>query len=263
VYLEPGESGTLAMPVRNEGDGAASGVSVTVASSDPQVTITPRSRSYGLVEAGATVSRDFAIALAPEYPLGKRFRVSVRVTFAGVLSPTTATRVVGTGQPAASPTPFAFTGPPVPIPDNAAAGASVTIPVTGIGYAAGLTFSIDGATCSSTAGATGVGIDHTFVSDLAGTLTAPDGRTATLFNGSGGSGNNLCQVVFDDAAAQPFASVTAGLNPFTGRWRPATPLDPFLDAPVTGDWTFTVVDDAPRDTGSIRSVSLHVTGFVP
>ena len=51
-------------------------------------------------------------------------------------------------------------------------------------------------------------------------------------------------------------------NPFTGTWRPESPLDPFLDAPVTGTWTFKVVDAAPRDTGSIRAVSLHVTGFV-
>jgi subtilisin-like proprotein convertase family protein len=263
TYLEPGESGTLTLPVRNEGDGTAGGVSVTVTTPDPQVTITPRARSYGDVAAGETRTRDYAVALAPAYPLGKRFRLSVRVTFAGILSPTTAQLVVATGQEAATPTTFSYAGEPVPIPDNSPAGASVAIPVTGIGYAAKLRFSVDGTTCSSATGATTVGLDHPFVSDLVGTLTGPDGRTATLFNRRGGSGNNLCKTVFDDAATRPFASVVVADNPFTGTWRPETPLDPFLDAPVTGTWTFKAVDAAPRDTGSIRAVTLHVTGFVP
>jgi subtilisin-like proprotein convertase family protein len=262
AFLEPGESGTLTVPATNEGDGAASGVSVTVSTSEPGVTITPRSRSYGIIEAGATVTRDYAIALAADYPLGKRIRLTVRVTFAGILSPTTASPIVTTGQPAAAPTDFAYAGPPVAIPDNDPAGASVTIPVAGIGYAAKLTFSIDGTTCTATAGATTVGLDHTFVGDLVGRLTGPDGRTARLMNGNGSSGNNLCQVVFDDAAPQPFASVVAANAPFTGRWRPFEPLDPFLDAPVTGTWTFHVTDTLPRDTGSIRAVTLHVTGYI-
>ena len=93
-------------------------------------------------------------------------------------------------------------------------------------------------------GATTVGLDHTFVSDLTGTLTAPGGATATLFAGSGGGGNNLCKVVFDDAAAAPFTSVLSSQAPFTGSWRPDDPLDPLLASAVEGDWTLKVVDDA-------------------
>jgi hypothetical protein len=261
-FLELGESGTLTLPVTNEGDGTASGVSVTVSTSEPGVTITPRARSYGTIEAGATVTREYEIALAADYPLGKRVRLAVRVTFAGVLSPTTAAPVVTTGQPAAAPTPFTYAGAAVAIPDDDDAGASVTIPVDGVGYAAKLTFSMDGTDCTTAAGATTVGLDHTFVGDLVGTLIAPDERIARLFNRHGSSGNNLCQVLFDDAAALPFASVTASSAPFTGSWRPVDPLDPFLDATVDGDWTFHVVDAAPRDTGSIRTVTLYVTEFV-
>ena len=68
--------------------------------------------------------------------------------------------------------------------------------------------------------------------------------------------------MFDDSAARSFASVTSTLAPFTGTWRPADPLDALLSAPVDGDWTFKVIDAATRDTGSIRAVSLHITGFV-
>jgi len=262
AFVEPGETATVALPATNVGDGTATGVSVTATTADPQVRLTPRARSYGNIAAGATKSRSFRLALPADYPLGKRIPVSVRVTFAGVLSPTATTVTIPTGEPAATPTTFAYTGPPVPIPDVSATGASVSIPVTGIGHAARLTFSIDGTACSATAGSTTVGLDHTFVGDLTGTLTGPGGATATLFARSGAGGNNLCQVVFDDSAAAPFASVTSTLAPFTGTWRPAESLDALLSAPVDGDWTFTVVDAARLDIGSIRSVSLHITGFV-
>jgi subtilisin-like proprotein convertase family protein len=185
----------------------------------------------------------------------------VRVTFAGVLSPTSDTVIVKTGQPSTAVTTFAYAGAPLPIPDANTAGASATIPVTGFGYANALTFSIDGTTCSTTAGSTTVGLDHTFVGDLTGTLTAPGGQSATLFSGTGAGGNNLCQVVFDDAATTPFSSLLSTRAPFTGTWRPNDALDPLLASSADGDWTFHVVDAAARDTGSIRAVSLHLKGF--
>jgi hypothetical protein len=36
---------------------------------------------------------------------------------------------------------------------------------------------------------------------------------------------------------------------------------PAVAGPVDGDWTLKVVDGAARDTGAIRAVSLHLTGF--
>ncbi|HEX5619516.1 MAG TPA: proprotein convertase P-domain-containing protein, partial [Solirubrobacteraceae bacterium] len=140
-------------------------------------------------------------------------------------------------------------------------GASVTIPVSGVGDADTGTVSIDGTACSTTTGSTTVGLDHTFVSDLTATLTAPGGRSATLFARDGGTANNLCQVVFDDQATTPFDGVLASRAPFTGTWRPDDALDSLLMDSVDGDWTVKVVDAAVRDTGSIRAVSLHLTGF--
>lgn len=261
AYLEPGESGTLRLPVTNVGDGTATGISVTVTSSDPQITITPRSRPYGDLPAGATTSRDFTLALDEDYPLGKRARITARVTFAGVLSPTTETFALPTGQPATTARRFAYAGERVPIPDNSALGASVTIPVSGAGYASKITFAVDGTECNETPQSPTVGIDHTFVGDLTGTLTSPAGTAVTLFARSGGTGENICQAVFDDAGPRPFSSVTSAEDPFTGTWRPAQPLESLLEASTDGDWTFKVLDSAPADTGSIRAVSLSITGF--
>ena len=262
-YLEPGETADLGVPVINAGDGTATGINVTVSTTDAQVTITPRARSYGNLAAGATRTRAFRIALAPDFPNGRRFSLAVRVTFAGRLSPTSATFPMATGEPAPDPTVFAYAGAPLPIPDDDDNGVSVTIPVGGIGYASKVRFSIDGTTCTTTVPSTTVGIEHTFVGDLVGTLTAPSGRSVTLMERDGSGGNNLCQVVFDDAAPRSFSTAATGNNPFTGSWRPnAGRLEDFLLEPVDGDWTFKVADVVSRDTGTLRAVSLRINGFV-
>jgi len=254
AFLEPGETASLALPVTNVGDGTATGVSVRASS--PDAPVTPRNQSYGDLAAGTTRTRTYSVTLPDDYVLGKPIALNVRVSFAGAYSPTTATFSIPTGQPADEPTTFAYTGPPVPIPDDDDAGVSVSLPVDMTGYAAKLTFSIDGSDCSS---AEGSGIDHTYVGDLVGTLTSPSGATAILFSHEGGGGDDLCQVVFDDAAEDPFSD--ANTAPFTGTWRPQDPLAGLMNAPVAGTWKFTAADTAAVDTGSIRAVSLHITGY--
>ncbi|MEV4422237.1 S8 family serine peptidase, partial [Patulibacter sp. NPDC049589] len=175
AYLEPGEQATVALPAENVGDGTATGVNVVVDSDDPRATVTPRAASYGNIAAGASRSRNYRLTLAADYPLGRPVTLSVRTSFAGILSPTTSTVVVPTGQPSTAVSDFAYSGTPVPIPDNDPTGATATVDVSGVGYASSLTFSIDGTECSTTIGSTTVGIDHTFVADLTATLTAPDG----------------------------------------------------------------------------------------
>ena len=263
AFLEPGEQATLGMPAVNVGDGTATGVSVVLTTNDARATITPHAQSYGNIAAGATKTKNYTLALAADYPLGKPVTISARITFAGLLSPTDSSVVVPTGQPSTTAQTFAYAGAPVPIPDADATGASATVDVAGVGFASGLTFSIDGTTCTADAGSTTVGLDHTFASDLIGTLTAPDGTTATLFSRNGGSGNNFCQVVFDDAATRSFSTATASNAPFTGTWKPIGSLAGLRTAPVDGTWTFHVVDAAGADIGSIRAFSLHVTGFEP
>jgi subtilisin-like proprotein convertase family protein len=262
-FFEPGEQATMSLPVTNIGDGRATGVSVVVGTSDVGVTVRPPAHAYGGVAPGVTKSKDFTLALATTYPVGRPIRLSVKVTFAGVLSPTTKTLVIPTGQPSATVQTFAYAGSPVPVPDADPTGASATVTVSGVGYASALTFSIDGTACSTDRGSTTVGLDHTFVSDLVGTLTGPDGTTASLFTRIGGSGTNMCQVVFDDGATTPISSARSFDAPFTGTWRPNSPLAALLSAPVDGTWTFHVVDVAALDSGTIRAFSLHINGFEP
>jgi subtilisin-like proprotein convertase family protein len=262
AFLEPGETATLRIPATNSGDGGATGISAVVTSPDADVTVAPRTRSYGDLPPGATIARDFTVTLADDHRLGKPIAIAVRLTFAGALSPTQASFKVGVGEPASTPVTFAYTGPAVPIPDASALGASVPIAVTGVGFGSKLTFSIDGTECSEDPTSTTVGVNHSYVGDLTGTLTSPAGKTAVLFQRRGATGENLCQVVFDDTAARPFSSVTATDDPFTGTWRPQEPLSTLLEDDVDGTWTFKVTDGAASDTGSIRAFTLSLTGFV-
>lgn len=262
VSLDPGESGTISLPVSNVGDGTASSTSLVLTTATPGVVITPRSRSYGDIPRRDTVVRDFKVTVPATHEVGVPILFSTRVSFVGLQSPKTSTFTVDIGEASTETVTFAYTGAPVPIPDNSTLGASVQIPVSGIGRASKLSFSIGGTVCNTTTGSTTVGLDHTFVGDLVGTLTSPTGVTATVFNRNGSNGRNLCQVVFDDAAANPFSSVTPAIAPFTGTWRPTTPLAALRGAPVDGTWTFFVRDAAGADVGSIRSVSLGINGYV-
>jgi subtilisin-like proprotein convertase family protein len=262
TFLEPGEQASVAFPAVNTGDGTATGVNVVLTTDDSRATITPRAQNYGNIRAGETKTKNYTLTLAADYPNGRPVGINARITFAGVLSPTTAQRKISVGQPSTTVQTFAYAGAPVPIPDANPAGASATVSVSGVGFASGLTFSIDGTTCTADVGATTVGLDHTFVSDLTGTLTAPDGSTATLFSRNGGSGNNFCQVVFDDAAANSITTILSTQAPYTGTYRPVSPLSALRGGSVDGTWTFHVIDGAGADVGSIRAFSLHITGFV-
>jgi subtilisin-like proprotein convertase family protein len=167
------------------------------------------------------------------------------------------------GQPSTEPVQAFYTGPPVVIPDNDPAGVSVPLTLNGVGaVSGGVTFSIDGTACTATADSTTVGVNHTFVGDLTGTLTAPDGTSVRLFERTGGSGNNLCQALFVDTATRSIQTAASTDNPYTGQWRPAQPLTGFQGTQADGTWMFTVADLAAIDTGSIRSVSMTVQGYL-
>jgi subtilisin-like proprotein convertase family protein len=261
AFIDPGDVATVTLPVTNRGDGIAASTSVVLTSPTAGVTIAPRSKFYGTIDKGQTGSNNFTLTVPANHPLGQPVLLDAKVTFAGSTSPTTARFPVSIGQPSTVVHDFAYAGAPVAIPDNDPTGVTFPIEVSGIGPASRVTFSVDGTTCTNTQGATTVGIDHSFVGDLVGTLRSPTGATATLFANSGSNGNNLCKVVFDDRATAPFKGISGDLAPYTGTWRPETAFSNVLGA-ADGTWMLHVRDTAGADTGSVRAFALHVSGFV-
>ncbi|WP_236788142.1 S8 family serine peptidase [Amycolatopsis sp. GM8] len=260
--LDPGDVATVRLPVHNDGDGTAVSTSVVLTSPTPGVTIAPRSKSYGTISPGQTGINEFTLTVPATQELGQPVVLDAKVTFAGAYSPSTTSFSVPVGTPSPVVRDFAYTGPPVAIPDNSPIGASVPITVSGVGRASRVTFSVDGTACSTDAASTTVGLNHSYVGDLVGTLTSPTGLSATVFQRNGASGHNMCQVVFDDSASTPITSAFGTAAPFTGTWRPISPLGALTGAPADGMWTFKVADVAGADTGSIRAVSLHINGYV-
>jgi subtilisin-like proprotein convertase family protein len=263
AFLEPGESASVAIPVTNEGDAAAASTRVQLTTTTPGVTITPTVQNYGRILVGATTtSAPFTLTLAPTYEAGAPVDLHIKVSFVGAYSPQARDAQAQTGQPSSTVVTAAYAGAAVPIPDNSTVGATATATVSGVGRLSRVSFSIDGTTCSATEGSTTVGLDHTFVGDLVGTLTAPNGAQVVLFANEGGAGNNFCQTVFVDSATRSIQDALNTDAPFTGEWAPEEPLNSLLGGTADGTWTFHVEDTAGVDTGSIRAFAVHVSGFV-
>lgn len=98
-------------------------------------------------------------------------------------------------------------------------------------------------------------IIHTWDADL--TMTLSKGTAScNIINHVGGSGDNFIGTVLNDSAA---SSLPAGTAPFTGTWRPSSPLIALNDIPVNGTWVLNVTDDAAGDTGLLKAWCIQVT----
>ncbi len=136
---------------------------------------------------------------------------------------------------------FVATDVPKPVPD--ADFITSTLPVTGLNdRLAGVqvTFSIQ----------------HTYDSDLSAVLVSPQGTRVELFHGVGGSGDGFDGTTLDDEAAD---SISTGVAPFAGRFRPAEPLSSLAGQNPNGRWWLEVADSAREDSGTLLAWSLHLT----
>jgi subtilisin-like proprotein convertase family protein len=104
-------------------------------------------------------------------------------------------------------------------------------------------------------------LTHTYVSDLRGFLTGPDGTRIELFAYVGGSGDNMTGTMLSDTSPTPIAQSVA---PFTGLFRPLRPLGTFAGLPANGQWALEIADDVGGDTGSLVawSIEFFVEGYV-
>jgi subtilisin-like proprotein convertase family protein len=109
-----------------------------------------------------------------------------------------------------------------------------------------------------------VRLNHTFDGDLVISLISPEGLTVPLSGNRGGNGDNFgvgtndcsgTSTTFDDSAA---TSISVGTAPFTGSFRPETPLSVLNGRNTEGTWILRVVDTASGDTGNIGCVTLEI-----
>lgn len=262
----PGGSGSVSVSLVNNGGAKATAVRATLNSTTPGVVVTQRNATFPDLAPGASASSSpaFTFTVPASIGCGAAIDFSLVVTFTGIgTSPRTFNFSIATGRPGATAT-YAYSGPVVAIPDEDPAGVDVPIVVSDAGSVSKVRFHIDGATCSNAAGATTVGVDHSWVGDLTFKLTSPSGTTVTLIDQAGGAlngGNNFCQTVLDDTATSSIQAVLSSQAPFTGTFAPANAQSAFSGDAKAGTWTLNVSDAAFLDTGSVRAFSLEISGF--
>ncbi|MBE2225896.1 MAG: T9SS type A sorting domain-containing protein [Ignavibacteria bacterium] len=96
---------------------------------------------------------------------------------------------------------------------------------------------------------------HTYVGDISFSIKSPTGTEVSLSNQRGSSGDNYTNTIFDDSAS---VSISAGTAPFTGSFRPESPLNVFNGQDIHGAWIFKVTDQASGDTGRVENYCLNI-----
>jgi subtilisin family serine protease/subtilisin-like proprotein convertase family protein len=137
----------------------------------------------------------------------------------------------------------------VPLPINDNATFTSNLPISG-----------NGGTVSSVR--VTINITHTWLADLDIALISPTGTRVVLVADQGSDGNNYTNTVFDDGAAATVPTSATGA-PFTGSYRPNSPLSAVGGQAIDGTWKLEVTDDAGSDTGTLNSWSLNFSSGEP
>jgi uncharacterized repeat protein (TIGR01451 family) len=273
AFIESNEAWNLTVPLTNVGGAGATGISATLTSSTPGVTITSGTSTYLDLAPSASGNNatPFTFVVSGTVPCGGMIEFTLTATYTGGTgSPQTFDLSFQIGAPG-TPVTFSYAGPAVPIPDGVDGsgtlpGAPVAVPlaVAGVtGNVYDVDFQIDGATCTNATGSTTVGLDHSFVNDLELTVLSPAGTTSLVINNTDGGGNNFCQTVLDDESAGPsIQSVISTQAPFTGSFTPGAPLSIFDGEVANGAWQLQAQDFFAIDTGNIRAFSVIITPAV-
>lgn len=267
--IDPGETVTVNFSLGNNGSSATTNLTATLLSAG-NITIGDQIRSYGSMAPGSpAVTRQFTFTASGT--CGGTLPISLSLKDGtedlGIVTFTLTMGATGTAVRT-----FSYAGEATKIPDGDSRGVTLPIVVSGFGSnLADLNFRIDGTQCSTSLGATGVGVDHSWVGDLVFRLTSPAGTTVTIISrpgGSGNSGKNFCQTLLDDDASDAMSIGSIASNgpvpqgpPYTGTFKPANSLSAFDGENPNGTWLLTVIDSFAGDTGSVRAFSLQLTGF--
>jgi subtilisin-like proprotein convertase family protein len=92
-------------------------------------------------------------------------------------------------------------------------------------------------------------VTHTYDGDLSFDLTHLSGNVS-LINRRGGSGDNFIGTNLNDSATIPISS---GSAPFTGNYKPESPLSAFNGLSTNGSWVLSITDHATFDTGFLKA----------
>ena len=247
--IEPGECNLLRIPIMNKLAGIVSGISATLSSTNPGVTITQPSSTYPNLPASGMRTNDtpFQISTSPALVCGTNIDLVLTVTTAtnGTFSVpiTVFTGTAGTAQR------FNRTGDQT-IPDLGTLDSTIVV--------SGIATPVHHVVVS-------LHLSHATDDNLDISLRAPDGTTVVLSSDNGGSLNDYgtsCadadRTTFSDTGILPITAATA---PFRDTFRPEEPLSIFrgkFGGEVNGTWHLLVTDDTASGLGTNHCWSIII-----
>ena len=196
--LDPGEEAVLSVTVSNLGILPATGVTASLSTSTPGVSITRATATMPDIAVGSTATTaapHLAFSVGPSVPCGTL--IDFAVVFTGNEGTWSSSFSALVGQGGSGTTTYSSSDVPRTIQDNATMTSTLTVPASG-------TITDVNAKLSLT---------HTFDGDLTLQLIAPTATTVLLSNRRGSSSDNYTNTIFDDQAT---TSIAAAAAPFTG-----------------------------------------------
>jgi Peptidase family M28/Secretion system C-terminal sorting domain len=103
-------------------------------------------------------------------------------------------------------------------------------------------------------------INHSHDSSLYIWLERPGSSAIPLSTANGGSGQNYINTTFDDEASM---SITQGIPPFAGSFRPESPLSSYDNLPMHGEWVLRIFNYSQTITGQLVSWCLNFDYYDP
>ena len=228
-YADPGEQAYLRLTLKNSG-GKATGISATLSTSDPYITINDSSASFSDIDhnsTGTCNSPYYSISVNGGCPAGHIVNFTLNVSGDGSYSKNVNFQlIVGT------PSTNTFTSSDIPksIPDNSTTGVNSTLDLSNVGTISEVNVYID--------------ITHTYVGDLIVKVISPTGTEVTLHNRGGGSTDNI-QTWYDTNTAESGPGKLSDLIGENG----------------SGTWKVFVSDSASQDTGQLNTWKLEITSY--
>jgi hypothetical protein len=255
--VDQNECFLLNITIQNNGSSTATGMTATLATTTPNITISQSESSFADIAPGAngTTESPFQIQTSPSFACGQTdidFQLTVNTAADGSFQ---IPFVVSSGSngPAVQ---FDIAGSVV-IPDFG----TVDVPMI-----------VSGITAPVAKVTTNLQINHTNDSDLDLYLIGPDAAQVELSTDNGGTSDNYgtsCasnsnKTTFDDAAAVSISSPSA-VPPFTGSFKPEGELLSFRaksGTAVNGTWLLRITDDTPIDSGTLNCASVFVSPVI-